>query len=35
MKLIYVAHPFLGKQENVEKVEYILRRLMRESKSHR
>jgi hypothetical protein len=30
MKLIYLAHPFSGKQENVEKAERILRRLMRE-----
>jgi predicted amidohydrolase len=30
MKLIYVAHPFSGMKENVEKVEKILRQLMRE-----
>jgi len=30
MKLIYVAHPFSGKAENVEKAERILRQLMRE-----
>jgi hypothetical protein len=28
MKLIYVAHPFNGEKENVEKVEKIIRRLL-------
>lgn len=30
MKLIYLAHPFGGKQENVEQVEKIIKHLYRE-----
>ena len=30
MKLIYIAHPFGGEQENVEKVENIIKRLLHE-----
>ena len=31
MKLIYLAHPFGGKQENVDKVEKIIKNLINES----
>ena len=29
MKLIYIAHPFGGKQKNVERVEQIIKRLIK------